>query len=85
METADQLPRAVEKIGNGKICNIPRLCMAHGDKCSRNGSCWGPPGGVLFEFVRSALVVQGSPVWIPGTDLCTTYQAVLWQESQHIK
>ena len=31
---------------------------------------WGP-GGVVVKFVHSALVAQGSWVWIPGADLHT--------------
>ena len=32
----------------------------------------------MVKFVRSASTAQGSPVWIPGTDLHTAYQAMLW-------
>ena len=39
----------------------------------------GWPGGVVVKFTRSALVACGSQVQIPGADLHTTHQAVLWQ------
>ena len=32
-----------------------------------------------MKFLHSALVAWGSWVRIPGVDLCTAYQAVLWQ------
>ena len=41
----------------------------------------GWPSGVAVKFTRSASVPQGSPVQIPGTDICTAYQAMLWQAS----
>ena len=41
----------------------------------------GQPGGVAVKFMHSALVAWGSPVWIPGVDLRTAYQAMLWQAS----
>ena len=36
----------------------------------------------MVTFTCSTLVALGSPVWIPGVDLCTAYQAMLWQLSQ---
>ena len=42
---------------------------------------WGQPGGVAVKLVQSASAAWGSPVQIPGTDLCTTYQAMLWKAS----
>ena len=42
------------------------------------------PTGTMGKFARSALVAQGSQVRIPGAELYTTYQAMLWQES-HVK
>ena len=42
---------------------------------------WGRAGGVAVEFARSALTAPGSPVRIPDGDLCTSHQAMLWQES----
>ena len=42
---------------------------------------WDQPGGAVINFVHSVSVAQGSPVWIPGADLCTAYQAMLWQVS----
>ena len=38
---------------------------------------WGRPGGVVVKFARSALVVWGSQVCIPGADLQSTHQAML--------
>ena len=40
--------------------------------------------GTIVKFTCSALTAQGSLVWIPGVDLCTACQAMLWQAS-HIK
>ena len=51
--------------------NLPLKPKALGD--------W--PGGAGVKFTHSALVAQGSLVWIPSADLCTTYQAMLWQAS----
>ena len=39
----------------------------------------GWPGGAEVKFSRSALAALGSPVQIPGTDLHTAWQAMLWQ------
>ena len=41
----------------------------------------GWPGGTAVKFTRSASAAQGTPVWIPGTDLRTACQDMLWQES----
>lgn len=41
----------------------------------------GQPGGAVVKFACSALAAQGSLGWIPGVDLYTTYQAILWQAS----
>ena len=38
----------------------------------------GRPGGVMVKFTGSTLVAQGSLVQIPGTDLHTAQQAMLW-------
>ena len=50
----------------------------------------GPAHGVVVNFVRSALAAQGSCIWIPGADLYTARQAMLWwcptgktEEDQH--
>ena len=37
----------------------------------------GRPGGVVVNFTCSALVAWGSPVRIPGTNVCTACQAML--------
>ena len=42
---------------------------------------WGRPGGTVVRFACSPSVARGSPVQILGADLCTTHQAMLWQES----
>ena len=39
------------------------------------------PGGIVVNFVCPASVAQGSPVQIPGVDLRTAYQAMLWLAS----
>ena len=39
----------------------------------------GWPGGMVVGCARSASLAQGSQVWIPGTDLYTAHQAMLWQ------
>ena len=39
----------------------------------------GPAGGPAVKFAHSTLVAQGSPGQIPGADLCTAHQAILWQ------
>ena len=36
-------------------------------------------GSVVFGFVCSAAVARALWVWIPGTDLHTTHQAMLWR------
>ena len=43
----------------------------------------GQPGGAAVKFARSLLVDRNSSVQIPGADLCTTCQAVLWQASTY--
>ena len=44
----------------------------------------GQAGGTAVKFAHSASAAQDSPVWIPGVDLCTAWQAMLWQVS-HMK
>ena len=39
----------------------------------------GWPSGVLVKFAHSASAAWGLPVQIPGADLHTTCQAMLWQ------
>ena len=39
----------------------------------------GRPAGVVVQFSCSASAARGSQVWIPGIDLHTTHQAMLWQ------
>ena len=41
----------------------------------------GWPSGTAVKFARSVSATQGSPVWIRSMDLCTAYQAMLWQAS----
>ena len=38
----------------------------------------GQPSGVMVEFTCSAWAAQGLQVQIPGADLCTAHQAMLW-------
>ena len=45
----------------------------------------GQPSGIVVKFTCFALVVRGSQVWIPGTDLHTAHQAMLWQHSTYKK
>ena len=33
----------------------------------------------MLKFAHSASGARGSPILIPGTDLYSTYQAMLWQ------
>ena len=35
-------------------------------------------GGIVVKFARSALTAQSSQVQIPGADLHTAHQAMLW-------
>ena len=44
---------------------------------------FGQPSSVVVKFSCSALVAQVSLVWIPGAELSTAYQAMLW-EASHI-
>ena len=39
---------------------------------------WGQAGGVVVKFSHSTSVAWGSWVQIPGTDLDTAHQAMLW-------
>ena len=39
----------------------------------------GQAGGIVVKFVHSALVAKSSWVLIPGSDLYTTHQAMLWR------
>ena len=41
----------------------------------------GQPDGTVVKLARSALVAWSAPVQIPGVDLHTTFQAMLWQAS----
>ena len=45
---------------------------------------WGPPGDAVVKFIHFASAAWGLLVQIPGVDLCTAGQAVLWQVS-HIE
>ena len=38
----------------------------------------GQPGGVMVKFALSTLAVQGSQARIPGADLHTSHQTMLW-------
>ena len=50
-------------------------------ECFKEESDGGRPSGVAVKFTHSALATWGSRVWIPGADLCTAHQAMLWQAS----
>ena len=41
----------------------------------------GQPGGIAVKLARSASAALVSLVQILGRDLCTAYQAMLWQAS----
>ena len=43
--------------------------------------CWGQPSGARAKFILSASAAWGLSVRVPGTDLRTANQAVLWQAS----
>ena len=44
----------------------------------------GQPGGAMVKFAHSASAAWDSLVWIPGVDIRTAWQAMLWQVS-HIE
>ena len=39
----------------------------------------GRASDAVVKFVNSASAAQGLQIWIPGTDLHTPHQAMLWQ------
>ena len=39
----------------------------------------GQPSGTAVKFACSTSEAHGSAVWIPGADICTAWQAMLWQ------
>ena len=41
----------------------------------------GQPSGIVVKFACSASAARGSPIWIPGMDLGTACQTMLWQAS----
>ena len=41
----------------------------------------GQPSGTAVKFAHSALAAEGPLFWIPGMDLLTAHQAILWQTS----
>ena len=43
----------------------------------------GQPRGVVVKFTHSAAVAQGLRVRIPGADLHTAHQDMLWQHPTH--
>ena len=47
--------------------------------CVKTHLVGGQPGGAAVRFAHSSSAAWGSPVQIPGVDLCTAYQAMLWQ------
>ena len=42
---------------------------------------WGQPSGTVVKLASSTLAARASLVWILGADLCTGWQAMLWQVS----
>ena len=57
--------------------------LIHPSPCaSYRYAAWGWPDGAVVKFACSASVAWGLPAWIPGVDLRTAYQAMLWQMSQ---
>ena len=40
--------------------------------------CGSQPSGIVVKFVHSTSATQRSQVWIPGMDLHTIHQAMLW-------
>ena len=59
---------------------FPALTMRKDCQKDAHGS-WGQPGGAPIEYARSVSAAQGSLVQIPGVDLRTACQAMLWQVS----
>ena len=62
----------------------PRSCLLNTDVLlyvifSEKLQCRGRPGGIVIKFACSILVAQGSWFWIPGADLHTAHQALLWR------
>ena len=53
---------------------LQKLTEISGRKLSFRGQ----PCGHVVKFTSSALVAQGSLVWILGADICTAHQAMLW-------
>ena len=45
----------------------------------------GQPSGVVVKFVHSALVAQGSWVWVPGTDRHTACHMIWWHLTYKIE
>ena len=43
----------------------------------------GQPRGIVVKFAHSPSVARGSQVQIPGADLHTICQAILWQHPTH--
>ena len=43
----------------------------------------GQPGGIVVKFVCSTSAAQGLQIQIPGADLYTAYQAMLWWHPIH--
>ena len=60
-----------------KICAAKETEMTEVKKFIR----WGQPSGAAVKFACSASAAWGSLVQIPGVDLHTACQAMLWQAS----
>ena len=69
---------------NGKMVAEAAInqALAYGYRSERSKKLFrGQPGGAGVKFAHSASAARGSLVRIPGVDLCTACQAMLWQAS----
>ena len=55
------------------------VCLEEKILLLKTSISWGQPGDVVVKYMYSTLEAWGSQVWIPGTDLHTTHQAMQWQ------
>ena len=60
-----------KKLGTPVMVKLKNVCL--GDQ----------PSGAAVKCACSASAAQGSPVWIPGANLHTTHQAMLWRCPTH--
>ena len=57
------------------------LDLSHFTIWVKNEFCRAQPSGAVVKFTCSTLAAWGSQVQIPGADLHTAGQAILWQAS----